>query len=583
MTSYQEILEDLCQRTEASESPESLRKVLSKYEATGISVNAGNGIGDTRGEKSQEKEKTQDAPQLLPFHPGGLTDLIVTRMMTVSTEPETENSISKTTAMNVAKALVECLPGVYLHSLATSVSDLVALIPHEKLSIGNNDAPGLLRLWISLITHSPLAVHELLSESFLTLVGKQQIEEHATDALNYLVDDWKAHRDDASKNKNSSSSSSSSEAVRCAVFLVKWISRLPLLFFSLAKSSGATDLFCDMLGDFDDPLTQLSLLDALMEEFDGTTTITSTRRTTRRTTTRTTNNTVAVADEWLASPPLMSLVLQFLKVPLLCDGALRYVGVLSSVKPTELVIVLDHVQQVVLENEGSIPTRDTERLPLVNALSTVATSSETGLSSILSKEELRRCWWDTDRIAQPKLKAAILVSIAQAIPRVEESFGSSRALELYRLVGEDHHRGRIGDPMTTTTGWILSKMANSPLVEVKIASMALLAAALRIGIDNANGNANGNGNGNGCLALIGFSDKNSHSELLDLLLSPKREPTIHAQSARYDLLVAFFECLKAHPSLEENKTVLKKLNEKLALGPHGQKPLPHGSDEMETA
>mmetsp|Transcript_13697 Transcript_13697/g.28248 ORF Transcript_13697/g.28248 Transcript_13697/m.28248 type:complete len:142 (+) Transcript_13697:372-797(+) len=132
---------------------------------------------------------------------------------------------------------------------------------------------------------------------------------------------------------------------------------------------------------------------------------------------------------------------------------------------------------------------------------------------------------------------------------------------------------------TTTTGWLLSnKMANSPVVEVKIASMALLAASLRI--ENA------------CLTLIVFSgDKNhcchSHSDLLDLLLSPKREPTIDAQSARYDLLVAFFECLESHPSLlvlEENKkSILTKLNEKLALGPHGQKPLEYGSDEMETA
>eukprot|EP00531_Pseudo-nitzschia_arenysensis_P018269 CAMPEP_0116121864 /NCGR_PEP_ID=MMETSP0329-20121206/3918_1 /TAXON_ID=697910 /ORGANISM="Pseudo-nitzschia arenysensis, Strain B593" /LENGTH=566 /DNA_ID=CAMNT_0003615693 /DNA_START=1412 /DNA_END=3112 /DNA_ORIENTATION=- len=566
MTSYQEILKELYQRTESSESPESLRKILSKYETIGItavavaventendnSSNSSNTSENKSQQQQQQQQDVQDAPQLLPFHPSGLTDLLVTKMMVAvavaTTERDSDNTISSTQAMKVSRALVEYHPGVYLHSLARSVSDLVSSVSHENISIGNDNAPGLLRLWVSLITHSPLAVHELLSESFLALLGKQKVEEHAKEALGYVVDDWRGLLQ----------SKCSSEAVRCAVFLVKWVSRLPF-GLTLGKSLLATNLFVEMLGDFDDPLQQLGLLDAMIEEFDCTGGPSST----------TCATTQAAIDEWLASPPLMSLILQFLTDPLLSDAALRYIGVLSAVKPAELSIVLDHVQQVISQNEGSIPTRDTERLPLVNALSTVAMSSETGLSSILSKESLRRSWWDTDRIAQPKLKAAILVSIAQALPVVEASFGPTRALELYRLVGEDHHRGRIGDPMTTTTDWLLSKMATSPLIEVKIASMALLAAALRI--ENA------------CLALIGFSDRKSHSALIDLLLSPKREATLHAQSARYDLLTAFFEALKAHPSLEEKPLFLKKLNEKLSLGPHGQKPLQYGADEMETA
>lgn len=541
MASYQEILEDLCHRTENSDSPEVLRKVLKNYEDTGIAVAAGMDADENDEPKSSENRSENKKEVVLPYHPKGLTDLLVQKLMVVSNQMEIEDeTMSTSQAMAVAKALVESLPGVYLQALATSVSDLVSTIPHDNIVIGTTRAPGLLRLWVSLIAYSPLQVHELLSESLIMLLGKQRVQEDASDAMEYLVEDWK---------KLLGSGGNSSEAVRCAVVLVKWVSRLP--FLSVANSSGATDLFVQMLGNFEDPLQQLSLLDALIQEFDTSKSKIS-----------------SATDEWLASPPLMSLVLQLLKDPLLADAALRYVGILSAVRPTEIATVLDHVKQVVAENGGDLPTRDTERLPLINALSTMAmSSSEVGLTSILSDSVLRRSWWDTDRIAQPKLKAAILVSVAQALPVVEESFGASKALELYKLVGEDHQRGAFDND--TTTYWLLTKMASSPLVEVKIASMALLAAAIRI--ENA------------AMTILGVLDKPSHASLVELLLSSNREPTVHAQSARYDLLTAFWEAIEKHPSLEENPKVLQKLREKVGLGAHGQKPLQHGSDEMQTA
>lgn len=546
MSSYQGILTDLCRRIENSESPEALRKVLQKYEDTGISAVAGTEDHKDESDGNQTDQNSSNDKQgiAVPFYPKGVTDLLVEKLMVVSNEGNTTTTISMAQAMAVARALVESHPGVYLQALATSVSDCVCSIPHKHIVIGNEKAPGLLRLWVSLISHSPLPVHQLLSDSLIILLQKQNIQEDASDAIEYIVEDWRSIL---------ASGTNSSEAVRCAVILVKWVSRVP--FLSLANSSGATELFVQMLGDFDDPLQQLSLLDALIQEFDNNNSIS-------------TSNPSAAIDEWLASPPLMSLVLQFLKDPLLADAALRYVGVLSSVRPTEIAIVLDHVKQVVAENGGDVPTRDTERLPLVNAISTLAMStSEVGLNAILSDSQLRRTWWDTDRIAQPKLKAAILVSIAQALPVVEKSFGASRALEIYKMVGEDHRRGYSDD--STTTFWLLSKMTSSPLIEVKIASMTLLAAAIRIQ--------------NAAPTILGVFDKTAHVYLVELLLSSTREATIHAQNARYDLLIAFWDATEKYPSLEENPKVLQKLREKMGLGAHGQKPLQYGSDELQTA
>jgi hypothetical protein len=380
------------------------------------------------------------------------------------------------------------------------------------------------------------------------------------EAATYLIEDWRSLL----------ASSKTSEAVRCAVVIVQWISRLPG-GLEAAISKGATELFVEMLGNFDDPLQQLSLLDVLVEEFGG-------NHDGIRSSARPCRARPPSVEEWLVSPSIMSLVLQFLEDPLLSDVALRYVGVLSSIKPTELTTILDHAKRVATER---IPTRDTERLPLVNVLSRVVASSEAGLRAVLDDELLRLAWWDTDHIAQPKLKAAILVSVAQVLPAVEHSFGPVRALAIYRKLGDDHLTGmnmnmNMNTTTTTydtTTQWLLQKMAGSPLIEVRVASMALLAAALRIA--------------GAPLALLGVADRSAQTALVDLLASSRREPTVHAQSARYDLLEATLEAFENAPSLLEAEEFVPKkmrlLKEKLALGPHGQKPLRYGTDEPETS
>ena len=168
---------------------------------------------------------------------------------------------------------------------------------------------------------------------------------------------------------------------------------------------------------------------------------------------------------------------------------------------------------------------------------------------ILSDPVLRRSWWDTEGIAQPKLKAAILVSVARALPEIAESLGSPRALRLYRIFGSDHGSD------SSTTSWLLEGPSRSPLNEVRVASYALLAAALRIP--------------GAAIALVGPADVASHRSLLSVLLGPDREPTANAQRARFDLLGAFWEVHQAM-SLEDDPKTLKSLRAKIALGPHGR-------------
>ena len=141
-----------------------------------------------------------------------------------------------------------------------------------------------------------------------------------------------------------------------------------------AESSGGIDLFLQMLNDFEDPLQQLSLLDLVIEEFEFENDNNNENNNNNNSDDDDDANTIAnnkddFAIQWLSSPEMMSPVLQFLKDPLLCDAALRYIGLVSSMKPDEVDIVFDRIKSL----EGRVPTRDVERLPIAS-VSIVASS-----------------------------------------------------------------------------------------------------------------------------------------------------------------------------------------------------------------
>lgn len=550
---YDEIIEELA---ESGSDPEPLGKILRHHGTAGVLP-----VSSSGGTKSTE----QPDEAVLPFRPRGLTDRLVERLFGAT--DRNDNS-----SLAVAKALVRAFPESYLSSIARSVSDLVkdaaAAVATTKTATTNDDdddasrrrltaTPELLKLWASLMARDSLGVHTVLAEALLTYFRLESNDDGAATAvIETVVMVWKDHL----RHKQRRSVS----AVSCAVFLLRWIARIAPNGFATAKTSGGTDLFASMLGDFDDPLQQLGLLDALVQEF-GTETDDGNTRPRPRPSTGT--------EEWLASPSIVSVVLKCLKDPLLVDGALRYLGMVAAkIQPTATTEILDHVRWTVNEiHGGSVPTRDTERLPLVSAVSGAASSSREALTAFLADETLRLAWWDTHRIALPKLKAAILVSVATTLPTIGSSFGSDLAYKTYHLFGADNYRHRASpggstssSTVPTTTQWLVG-LAKGPFPEVAIAAAAVLEACLRLP--------------NGAGGMILTVDAAGRSALLELVLAPFGEhlaSTYDGRIARYALLEAFLEIET------DTGTTKSKLRKQHALGRHGRVPLRYGIDEPAT-
>eukprot|EP00751_Fragilariopsis_kerguelensis_P027997 CAMPEP_0170868010 /NCGR_PEP_ID=MMETSP0734-20130129/23237_1 /TAXON_ID=186038 /ORGANISM="Fragilariopsis kerguelensis, Strain L26-C5" /LENGTH=199 /DNA_ID=CAMNT_0011245565 /DNA_START=196 /DNA_END=791 /DNA_ORIENTATION=- len=187
-----------------------------------------------------------------------------------------------------------------------------------------------------------------------------------------IQDHWKKQYLSSSDTAAATKKSNSIASIRCASFLIRGISQLQKQqnkeltsdVMEIIQSYGGLDALLQMINDFTDPLQQLTLLDILTEEFntaDGNNNNSNNNKDTD-------NSSMIIIMNWLSSPEMMSPILQFLQDPLLCDAD---VSMLSIMKPNEISVVLDHIRSI----GSSIPTRETERLPLVHALSQAAAAA----------------------------------------------------------------------------------------------------------------------------------------------------------------------------------------------------------------
>jgi hypothetical protein len=359
--------------------------------------------------------------------------------------------------------------------------------------------------------------------------------------MTMLANNWKQSLDQ-SGNKNSSII-----AVRCVTLYIELIEKLGAATV-LPSSEEEKTLFVSMLNNFDDPLQQLTLLDLLNQHFV------------------TNINTDSVLQEWLSSAPIVSPILQTLQDPILSGAALQYISsILINTKQQtseDLNSLLDFIKQ-----QGVVNGNETERLHVAQALSNVSTSSVDGVSTILNDSELRRAWWDITHVSKSKLQAAIITSIALALPAVDE-ISPSMAMKMYNMVGPDNNQD-------STTQWLFNKYIKSPIIELRIASYALLAAMLKLKMV--------------ATILTVSTTKSTQAELIDLLLnSARRESSMDSRIAYYDLLESFYALLgddneggvaPSNSSMwlatmndQEVKKLHDQLKKKIKMGPHGREP-----------
>ena len=575
------------------------RNTADVVRTTATTMNNNNNNNNNNIDDSSEEE--EEIP--FDFQPTKLTDLLMKKILVL--EKEAQQQQPSSLLLMVAQVLVAVDGHLFTKAIASSVWDLVAIrgptstptIPHTATAVVLTStvlSTELLQLWIALIAReaaAPVSVHEQLSQSLLTLFQRQPPREVGvvvededtrrqhlfTTMMEYLVrDHWRQYRNTATTTTTSSIAS-----VRCASFMIQCVSHLApkysYVMEVLETNDGGLTLLHQMLNDFDDPLVQLSVLDICIEEFDKDDTKENKEEDNRPNHNGT--NTVAIM-QWLSSPEMMAPVLQFLADPLLSDPALRYLGMLATLKPAESTIVFDHIR-----NLGCIPTRDTERLPIIRALSRAAVSGS--FDTILADPIVRRCWWDMTRVSQSKLQAAILISISSVISEIGNSNNNNtnKALQLYRCIAPDNGI----DTTMSTTGWLLSsnKFVKSSIVELRIASYAVL-ASLFWSVPQV------------CTREFG-TDYESTQLLLDLLINDThpyaRETTIDAQNAKYDLLESFMcnvgirnsivgtrtstsadNAVSSSSVLITDKKVIHQLQSKLKLGPHGRIAINYSDD-----
>eukprot|EP00980_Cylindrotheca_fusiformis_P030498 scaffold24918_cov142-Cylindrotheca_fusiformis.AAC.1 len=117
---------------------------------------------------------------------------------------------------------------------------------------------------------------------------------------------------------------------------------------------------------------------------------------------------------------------------------------------------------------------------------------------------------------------------------------ASSLLRLYTLIGQDHHA-------ESTTGWIVQKFANSPMLELRIASYTVWISLAQIP--------------GGCTLLA------TSSGFMNIMTSGDREASGDARLAKFELVQNFHEQAKGFLS----EDIVKRLEEQLLLGPHGMK------------
>ena len=414
---------------------------------------------------------------------------------------------------------------------------------------------------------SPELLQTLLGQ--LTMTENVSVSENATMALvacaqklgpslvdpaiQGLVAIWRSQYPVTSSSNGSNKQQASTVAVRCASAMIDLLQKLHDLAFNSMNQHDALSLFLQMMTDDSDPLLQLSILD-LLEQLTTNLQVSS--------------NTVKIRS-WLSSKPVLGPLLGFSGVsttasadshedaseidPLLGGSALRLLSAICSQSGLESVELLEPFHKALFNFSVQAGSGEVDRLHLVHAVSNFCTSNQDALLVILDDPTIRQSWLSLEQISQPKLKAAILLSVAMVIdPSLETvavgddvtmSDATTRSkpepqmcMKLYALLGQENNA-------VSTTEWML-QLCSSPMVELRLASYTLLAAVAESSLSGAQ-------------VLLG------HAPFLPFLLE-RSESSQDAQVAKFQIVKGIYESTKGLLSDE----ISRKLEEHVKQGPY---------------
>ena len=353
-------------------------------------------------------------------------------------------------------------------------------------------------------------------------------------AIRFIVDSWRQTWE-----RTDNRQEATTICVRCASAVVE-LACLEDAAMGTAINSGATDLLVTMMTDVSDPLLQMSSMD-LVEQLTNTIPMHSSRA------------------RWLFSRNVLQPLLQMAGAggddpdPVLGGPALRVLSAmcrlahrdasLFGLGGNELLTGFHHA----LRNFNS--SGELERLALIDAISSFASASPDALEAILEDSEIRESWLSLS-VAQPKLKSAILKSVALVIDPVPETdangdsimmtvLSNESAMKLYSTLGLVNNRD--------ATQLVLS-LAKSPFVETRLGAYALLEAVAK--------------QGTGAQVLL------SHEGFYDFLISRESESIKEGKEAKFAIIQAIMDS-PARGLLADN--IVNTLDRILKQGPHYMK------------
>lgn len=326
-------------------------------------------------------------------------------------------------------------------------------------------------------------------------------------------------------------------AVRCASTLIDIVIASEHAM-NLAVSLGAMDKMVELMTDQTDPLTQMVIID-LVEKI------------------ATTKPIHISSARWMSTTQVLAPLLEMAGGtgeldPLLGGPALKLLSLIfSNVVSKHLVsenLDANHYQGFKRALHNFDSSGETGRLAFIDAVSSFASASDDALIGTLDDPFLREKWLSLKNVAQPKLKSAVLGSIARIIdPNTiegdntrktqEPSFPPSNtlALRLYNMFGAVNSQDATN---------MLLFLAKSPIVEVRLGSYALMQAMTK--------------RDQGVKTML------AHTDFFNFLIDRSIEHTKEGKEVKYSVVKNVLDS-KVHSMLSDD--VVKKLQKIVDQGP----------------
>lgn len=310
---------------------------------------------------------------------------------------------------------------------------------------------------------------ELSNDAMASIVSCCQYNSHSiqyiTNVFDKIVHFWKDSNTSIASSSRSTKSATpniitdpSIIIVRCVTIMIELLIQVPTsddIIMRIVITSGATHLLAQLLEEVDDdPLLIISIFDLLEKLCITLTTTTSTASSSP-------SNNDSMISKWLLSNEMIEPILcmaggfivdnddnhksqdqEELMDPILCGPALRIIALLCRLGLHHRIITTIDTTSIATTSSRTNRYDDTmilkgfykalrryvqetssgciisDRLLIVDAISSYASSSSETLQYILNDPILSEAWL-TNKVAQPKLKSAILVSIAHTIRHVQ--------------------------------------------------------------------------------------------------------------------------------------------------------------------